>query len=200
MRPSNVGILAVEIYTPNTYVDQTELEVYDKAGKGKYTKGLGQLKMAVVGDLEDVNSIACTVTMRLLEKNNINPHDIGHLEVGSETIIDKSKSTKSILMNLFSELGNKNIEGITSLMACYGGTQAVFNTVAWVESSAWDGRLGIVVTSDIAVYDKGNARATGGAGAVAMLIGPNAPIVLEPIRTSCFENAYDFYKPIPSKD
>ena len=33
--------------------------------------------------------------------------------------------------------------------------------------------------ADIAVYASGNARPTGGAGAVAMLIGPNAPITLE---------------------
>lgn len=41
------------------------------------------------------------------------------------------------------------------------------------------GRLAIVVTADIAVYAAGSARSTGGAGAVAMLIGPNAPLVME---------------------
>lgn len=37
----------------------------------------------------------------------------------------------------------------------------------------------MVVAADIAVYASGNARPTGGAGAVAMLVGPNAPIFLE---------------------
>ncbi len=37
----------------------------------------------------------------------------------------------------------------------------------------------MVVSADIAVYASGNARPTGGAGAVAMLVGPNAPLVLE---------------------
>lgn len=41
-----------------------------------------------------------------------------------------------------------------------------------------------MVAADIAVYDKGDqenasARPTGGAGAVAMLIGPYAPLVIE---------------------
>lgn len=36
-----------------------------------------------------------------------------------------------------------------------------------------------MVAADIAVYASGNARPTGGAGAVAMLIGPNAPITFE---------------------
>ena len=38
----------------------------------------------------------------------------------------------------------------------------------------------VVVMGDIAVYAKGSARPTGGAGACAVLIGPNAPIVFEP--------------------
>lgn len=36
-----------------------------------------------------------------------------------------------------------------------------------------------MVAGDIAVYAKGNARPTGGAGAVAMLVGPNAPLVID---------------------
>ena len=35
------------------------------------------------------------------------------------------------------------------------------------------------MAGDIAVYASGNARPTGGVGAVAMLVGPNAPLVLE---------------------
>jgi len=41
------------------------------------------------------------------------------------------------------------------------------------------GRFAVVITADIAIYAKGNARPTGGAGAVAMLIGPNAPLYIE---------------------
>lgn len=109
-------------------------------------------------------------------------------------MLDKSKSVKSVLMQLFGD--NTNIEGVDTLNACYGGTNAVFNTVNWIESSAWDGRDAIVVAGDIALYAKGNARPTGGAGAVAMLIGPNAPIVVEPgLRGSYMQHTYDFYKP-----
>lgn len=57
------------------------------------------------------------------------------------------------------------------------------------------GRLGIVVSADVAVYAKGSARPTGGIGAIAMLIGPNAPLVFDDVRASFLDNAYDFYKP-----
>lgn len=142
----------------------------------------------------DIYSFALTATSNLLSKYNIDPNSIGRLEVGTETILDKSKSVKSVLMQLFGD--NTNIEGVDTLNACYGGTNAFLNTIAWVESSGWDGRDAIVVAGDIALYAKGNARPTGGAGAVAMLIGPNAPVVVEPgLRGTYMTHAYDFYKP-----
>lgn len=95
-------------------------------------------------------------------------------------------------MQLFGE--NSDIEGVDTYNACYGGTNALFNAINWVESSAWDGRDAIVVAGDIALYDKPAARPTGGAGCVAMLIGPNAPLVFEPTRGSFMQHTYDFYK------
>lgn len=45
------------------------------------------------------------------------------------------------------------------------------------------------------MYEKGPARPTGGAGVVAMLIGPDAPAVVEIPRATHMEDVYDFYKP-----
>lgn len=42
----------------------------------------------------------------------------------------------------------------------------------------------MVVCGDIAVYEPGPARPTGGAGLFAMLIGPDAPVVIEQPRGS----------------
>ena len=64
--------------------------------------------------------------------------------------------------------------------ACYGGTNALFNAVNWIESRSWNGRNAIVIAGDIALYAKSAARPTVGGGAVVMLIGPNAPIIMEP--------------------
>ena len=59
--------------------------------------------------------------------------------MGTETLLDKSKSVKTVLMQLFQDSGNTDIEGIDTKNACYGGTAAVFNAVNWIESSSWDG-------------------------------------------------------------
>ncbi|KAF2280298.1 hydroxymethylglutaryl-CoA synthase [Westerdykella ornata] len=152
--------------------------------------------MSFCDDREDIYSLALTTLSTLFKKYNIDPKSIGRLEVGTETLLDKSKSVKSVLMQLFEESGNYNVEGVDTVNACYGGTNALFNSVNWIESSAWDGRDAIVVAGDIALYKKGNARPTGGAGCVAMLIGPDAPVAIEPgLRGSYITHAYDFYKP-----
>ena len=138
--PENVGIIAMEVYFPSTYVDQGKLEIFDGVGQGKYTIGLGQKKMSFCEDQEDINSLCLTVVKGLLEKNKIDPQNVGRLEVGSETLIDKSKSIKTVLMQLFEDSGNANIEGIDTTNACYGGTAALFNALNWIESSSWDGK------------------------------------------------------------
>ncbi|KAM4806408.1 hydroxymethylglutaryl-CoA synthase, mitochondrial [Urocitellus parryii] len=194
--PKDVGILAMEVYFPAQYVDQTDLEKYNNVEAGKYTVGLGQTHMGFCSVQEDINSLCLTVVQRLMERTQLPWDAVGRLEVGTETIIDKSKAVKTVLMELFQDSGNTDIEGIDTTNACYGGTASLFNAANWMESSYWDGRYALVVCGDIAVYPNGNARPTGGAGAVAMLIGPKAPLALEQgLRGTHMENAYDFYKP-----
>lgn len=67
------------------------VEKFDNVPAGKYTIGLGQQTMAYVGDREDINSMCLTVLHNLMEKYSVDPNSIGRLEVGTETITDKSK-------------------------------------------------------------------------------------------------------------
>lgn len=97
--------------------------------------------MACINDREDVNSISLTCVKNLLDKNQIKPARIGRLEVGTETLIDKSKSVKTTLMQLFAPSRAHDIEGVTSINACYGSTNALFNTINWMQSNAWDGNI-----------------------------------------------------------
>ena len=58
--------------------------------------------MGFCSDTEDVNSLCLPVVKRLLEKTGAAMAQIGRMEVGTATIIDKSKSVKSVLMQLTS--------------------------------------------------------------------------------------------------
>ncbi|KAH0785946.1 hydroxymethylglutaryl-CoA synthase, mitochondrial [Histomonas meleagridis] len=204
-KPTNIGILAIEVYFPKCFILQDDLEERDieilgeenrQRLKGKYTKGLGQTALAFCTDQEDVVSISLNVVSSLMSKYGYTEDMFGRLEVGTESSIDRSKSIKSFLMQLFPN--NHSMVGVDNTNACYGGTAALLNSLAWIESSQWDGRYALVVCSDIAVYEEMSARPTGGCGAVAMVIGPNAPIVIEPgLFHSHFIHGYDFYKPNP---
>ncbi|CBI34115.3 unnamed protein product, partial [Vitis vinifera] len=74
----NVGILAMDIYFPPSCVQQ-----------------------AFCSEVEDVISMSSTVVTSLLEKYGIDTKQISQLEVGNETVIDKSKSIKTFLMQIF---------------------------------------------------------------------------------------------------
>lgn len=58
---------------------------------GKYVNGLEQEAMAFVGDREDIASIMMTAVSSLMRKYKVDPSQIGRIEVGTETLIDKSK-------------------------------------------------------------------------------------------------------------
>ena len=97
-------------------------------------------------------------------------------------------------MQLFK--GNTDMEGATIVNACYGGTAALLNAFTWVESNGWDGRYAIVVAADIAAYARGSARPTSGCGAVAVLVGRDAPLVFDPKEKATHaSHVWDFFKP-----
>ncbi|PWY72883.1 hypothetical protein BO70DRAFT_381679, partial [Aspergillus heteromorphus CBS 117.55] len=146
--PINIGIKALEIYFPPTSIPQTTLETHLHAPTGKHTLGHGQTSMAIPSDHDDTASLALTTLSTLLTNHHIPPTSIGRLEVATESPPDRSKSIKTLLMPLLAP--NTNVEGADTTNACYGGTSALFNSVAWIESSAWDGRDAVVVAGDIA--------------------------------------------------
>lgn len=97
-------------------------------------------------------------------------------------------------MDLFPH--NTDLEGATVVNACYGGTAALLNAFMWCESDGWDGRYAIVVAADIAAYARGAARPTSGVGAVAVLVGRDAPLSFDPrLRATHAAHVWDFYKP-----
>lgn len=59
--------------------------------------------MAFCDDNEDIHSCMLTALSNFMRQHNIEPRDIGRLEVGTESLVDKSKSVKTILMSLFPE-------------------------------------------------------------------------------------------------
>lgn len=59
-QPSDIGIIAMDIYFPPYFVMHEELEKQDGVAAGKYTGGLGLSSMAVCMEDEDVYSMSLT--------------------------------------------------------------------------------------------------------------------------------------------
>jgi hydroxymethylglutaryl-CoA synthase len=202
VRP-RAGIVAMHAHIPANFVAHDALEASDGVAKGKYTVGLMQRSMAVCDTNEDVVSMSMNAVAGLFERWQLDAADVRRVEVGHESPVDKSKSVKTFLMPLLKQLGaGHDIEGTDCINACYGGTQALLNAIAWTQSPAYDGGSALVVTGDIATYNAGPARATGGAGCVAMLVraSDHVPVWLETPRASFCEHAWDFYKPDSGSD
>ena len=132
--------------------------------------------VAFCSDREDVNSMSLTVVHSLIDKYDISVDDIGRLEIGTATMMHGCESISRTLMNFFIDIGNTELEGSTSMDSYHGGTTALYHALHWVDSSAWDGRFALVVTVDVADYIDSPHELRSGCGAVAMLIGRDAPL------------------------
>lgn len=216
----NAGIHTIEIYQPQFYFTQEDQEEFDARPDrygptviGKYTKGIGQIEGRFPTDDEDPISFAMTVVHRLLERmeakgiNETGPYQfngmplniwnaIGRLDIGTESITDRSKSMKSFVMDIFERYANEtNIEGVDQYNACYGGQAAGLAVLSWVESDRWDGRYGIAVATDISEAHP-MIMAFAGAATTAALFFPDAPLAHHSQRASCIMHRFDFCKPV----
>ncbi|KAM0686795.1 Hydroxymethylglutaryl-CoA synthase [Conglomerata obtusa] len=190
----DVGIIGIEYAFPGYYVDQKDLARVLNYQEGKLTVGLGLQELGCMSDREDPLTLALNAVKNLLKKYNINVNDVGRLEVGTESNFDGSKSFKTHLLSLFE--GNTTIMGVDSINACYGGTNALFNAIFWMDSNYWDGRYAIVVATDYSIYQEEAAVPTTGAGAVAILLGKDPVFIIKPDSLShYFANEFDFMKP-----
>jgi len=215
------GVHTIEIYYPQFYIKQTEMEEYDARPDrygpsviGKYTKGIGQIEARFPTDDEDPVSFAMTCIHRLLERMERDGwnetgrwsdsgetlpvwHAIGRIDVGSESLVDRSKSIKSYVMDIFERYGGNpgNIEGVDQYNACYGGQAAGLAVLSWLESDRWDGRYGIGCGDDISEQHS-MGLAFCGASCCAALFYPNAPLAHHSLRSTCVLHRYDFFKPV----
>lgn len=200
-----VGIDAMAFYVPSIYLDIKELAMARNLEYEKLNKGLGLEKMALPDINEDAASMAASAVWKLLKNYAINPKDIGRLYVGTESGVDGAKPIATYVLGMLNtklqeetqtqEEFFANCDAVDMTFACIGGVDALHNTLDWVRGK--DTRMGIVVCSDYAKYEKNSGgEYTQGAGAVAMLVKSNPRLV--EIRDTwgiSMRSEHDFFKP-----
>lgn len=198
-----IGIDDMAFYAPKLYLDIRTLAAKRDIPYEKLSQGLGLLKMAVCDTHEDAATMAAEAIAELIERNHLDPRQIGRIYLGTESALDMAKPTGTYAVEMLSQRFSKRFgsgcfrhcDVLDMTFACIGAADALQNTLDWV--GAGRDRIGIVVASDIAKYELGSTgEYTQGAGAVAMLVKRNPRLLaVRRIFGVAMESVHDFYKP-----
>jgi hydroxymethylglutaryl-CoA synthase len=166
----------------------------------KLTQGLGVQAMAVPAACEDVVTMAATAAARCLRAARVDPSEIGLLIVATETGVDHSKPVGIFVHELVGVGPHCRVYEVKH--ACYGGTAALMTAADWVRAKRSMPRRALVVAADIARYALGSpGEPTQGAGAVAMLVGPEPrALFLSEDSGVHAANVYDFWRPLDRRE
>lgn len=198
------GIDDMALYVPKIYFDIKDLAEAREIEYGKLNKGLGLSKMAIIDAHEDTATMAANAIVELIDKNDLNPNDIGRLYMGTESALDGAKPTATYALEMlrqkyapkYGEDCFLHCDAIDMTFACIGAVDALQNTLDWVNGG--ENRIGIVVSSDNAKYElNSTGEYTQGAGAIAMLVKQNPRLIaLGDNWGVATRGVHDFYKPL----
>ena len=140
--------------------------------------------------------MALTVFNRFLHIHQIDRAQLGLLEVGGAGSMDRSKSIKTILMAAVEPIEDSDTEGLDLSSAGYGGMASMHACTAWANSAACDGRWAITISIDHGILPFETRKTATLTGAVGLLIGRDAPAVLEPLGARCHGHAWSLSLPV----
>ncbi|MFT9009151.1 MAG: hydroxymethylglutaryl-CoA synthase [Bifidobacterium sp.] len=186
-----IGIDRIGMFVPDQYLDLTDLATARGVEPSKFTVGIGQSRMSVPRQCDDIVSMGANAIADILPEIDVDR--LGLMVVGTESGIDQSKSSSLFIKHL---LGLPNrIESFEIKEACFGGTAGLF--VAYHYVAAHPDRTVLVVASDVARYGLGTSgEVTQGSGAVAMLVSANPGIIaLDDDSEDYSEDINDFWRP-----
>lgn len=195
-----VGIDAIGVAVPDTYLELSELAAARNVPAEKYTEGLGTVRMGVPAVDEDTVTLAARAASHALETAGVAASEIGLCVVGTETAVDHSKPVASFVQGL---LGlPRTCRVFETKHACYGGTAGLQNALDWIRAGSARGKKALVICADIARYGLRSAgEPTQGAGAVALLVSASPRLVsMDDAVGTHSSDVSDFWRPLYSKD
>ncbi|MEM6812620.1 MAG: hydroxymethylglutaryl-CoA synthase [Pseudomonadota bacterium] len=186
-----IGIDQISFYIPQHYLDLKTLAEEKGIDPNKYIHGIGQEKIAIPSQHEDVVTMGAEAAHPLLQDLDLNSIDT--VLFATETSIDQSKSAGIYVHRLLGLPSNcRNVE---LKQACYSATAALQLACGYVARKP-DKKV-LIIASDISRYDLDTpGEATQGAGAVAMIISANPKIIEIDSVSGCYsEDIMDFWRP-----
>ena len=186
-----IGIDNISFHIPERYLAMDELAARHNIDPSKFSRGIGQNKIAVPEHNEDIVTLAAEAAQRVLDTSDCD--NIDTLLFATETGIDQSKSAGIYVHRL---LGLPSaVRNVELKQACYSATAAL--QLACGHIARRPDKKVLVIASDISRYDlNSSAEATQGAGAVAMLVSSNPRILAVDTASGCHsEDIMDFWRP-----
>jgi hydroxymethylglutaryl-CoA synthase len=170
------GVSAMSLYVPPFRVDLKEWCAWTENSWEKISAVVGR-SFRVCGRHENVYTMAANAVLRLIRQNDIDPTRVGFLGLGTESSTDNAAGAvivRGMVDRALESLGlprlSRHLEVPEFKHACLGGVYALKSALRYVSSDGAD-RLAIVVSADVAEYERGSTgEQTQGAGAVAMLV------------------------------
>ena len=200
------GIDDIAIYIPRLFVDASDFASARGLDPAKLQKGLGVSQMAMVDTNQDPACLAANACLKIMQKNNLSPDDIGRLYVATESALDESKAMNSYVVGMLEQVyGSESFEhcgGIETKFACVSGSYALYDNTNWIRAGEAENKHALVVVSDIAKYDLGSSgEMTQGAGAVVMLLNDHPRLLaFDPkVTSTSIKDEYDFYRPLSER-
>ncbi|MFZ3149546.1 MAG: hydroxymethylglutaryl-CoA synthase [Methanothrix sp.] len=197
-----VGIDDLSVYVPRLFLPLAgEFSTNRGIDPGKLIKGIGIERMAVPDAHEDAASMAAMSLLDLMRRTGIRPEEIGKIYVGTESALDEAKAMGTYVIGMLEKIYGKGsfqeCSTVEFKAACIGTTFALESLSYWVAAEE-EGKVGIVIASDVAKYPIASAgEYTQGAGSVALLVKKNPRLLaLEQIYGSFTRDENDFFRPM----
>ncbi|MES1187337.1 MAG: hypothetical protein ABUL60_26205 [Myxococcales bacterium] len=170
------GVSAMSLYVPPFRVDLKDWCSWTDNSWEKISAVVGR-SFRVCGRHENVYTMAANAVLRLIRQNAIDPTRVGFLGLGTESSTDNAAGAvivRGMVDRALEALGlprlSRYLEVPEFKHACLGGIYALKSALRYASSDGAD-RLAIVVSADVAEYERGSTgEQTQGAGAVAMLV------------------------------
>ena len=195
------GIDDIAIYIPRLYMDASDFAEARGVDPVKLQKGLGISQMAMVDANQDPACLAANACLKVMQRNNLSPDDIGRLYVSTESSFDESKAMNSYVVGMLEQIyGPDTFEhcgGVETKFACVSGSYALYDNTNWIRAGESEGKYALVVVSDIAKYDLGSSgEMTQGAGALVLLLNDQPRLLsFDPrVTATSIKDEYDFYR------
>ena len=204
MARPNIGISGFASYLPPHRVQLAQWCKWTGDQFDKIRSVVGH-SFRMRGANENAYTMAATAVLRLIQQYNIDPQTIGFLGLGTESSTDNSAGAvlvKGMVNQALRNAGSPEISRACEVPefkhACLGGVYAMKAAARYLATDGHN-RVAIVVCADIAEYERASSgEPTQGAGAVAMLMEPQAKLLTVELDTCGSASAYrgpDFRKP-----